>query len=99
MIVETCLQFYDFGSQINLFCQTRNYEQQVLHREYSLQYVGVPYRKHICRVRRADCSTKHRYPHGNKMYPPLSFLLMQSSWKHLGLLVMLWHINNLRFAK
>ena len=62
-------QVYCFGSLINLFCQTRNKRQKVLHWKWNHQYVGVPYRRNICRARRDNFSTNHKHTNGNKLCP------------------------------
>ena len=62
-------QVYCFGSLINLFCQTRNKRQKVLHWKWNHQYVGVPYRRNICRARRDNFSTNHQHTNGNKLCP------------------------------
>lgn len=56
---------YYFGWQINI-CQAGNTMQKVQHRKWRHQYVGGPYKKHICQIQRAYFSTN---PHRSKLCP------------------------------
>jgi hypothetical protein len=70
---------------MNLFCQARHKSQKVLQRKWSHHYIGVPYRYHNCRVRRAHSSTNYRHAIGNKSCSIFSYIPMkQSLYKNIS---------------
>jgi len=68
--------FYDFPIEFGTvpamwyFCFVSfNCERQTMLHSWSIHhYVLVPDWWHVCRVRKANFTTNHRHPYGNKLY-------------------------------
>lgn len=69
---------YYFGWQINI-CQAGNKMQKVQHRKWRHQYVGGPYKKHICQIQRAYFSTIPMGVNCAPLLADLSFTPMRQS--------------------